>query len=80
MAKRSPTLAAMEPVILEEMVSEGLEPWRKQFERLRRSEPGSSEYRDALCQLWTLCDIIEIKAKIASELIDRYLDVLPDAD
>jgi hypothetical protein len=80
MVKRNPTLTRSEPVVLDEMISEGLEPWKEQLERLRRAEPGSEDYRDALCQLWTLCDIIEIKAKIASEMIDEYLDVIPDED
>lgn len=80
MDKRSPTLERSEPVILDEMVSEGLEPWRKQLNRLRRAQPGTPEYRDALCELWTLAEIVEIKAKIAVEMIDNYLDVIPDED
>jgi hypothetical protein len=80
MANRNPAVAAMEPIILDEMLSEGLEPSKNQLDRLRRSKPGSLEYRDALCELWTLCDIIEIKAKIASDAIDEYLDVIPDDD
>lgn len=80
MAKRNATLTTMEPITLDEMLSEGLEPWRKQLDRLRRSKPGTPEYRDALCELWTLCDIIEIKAKVASEAIDEYLDVIPDSE
>jgi hypothetical protein len=78
MAKRNPTLEALEPITLTEMVTEGLEPWRKQLDRLHRSEPGTPEYRDALCELWTLAEIIHIKSKIAIEAIDEYLDVIPD--
>jgi hypothetical protein len=80
MAKRNPTLATLEPIVLDEMVSEGLDPWKKQLDRLRGSEPGRPEYRDALCQLWILSEIIGIKAKIASEMIDEYLDVIPEDD
>jgi hypothetical protein len=80
MAKRNSALGAMEPVALDEMLSEGLEPWRNHLDELRRAEPGSREYRDALCRLWTLAEIIGIKAKIASDAIDEYLDVLPDGD
>jgi hypothetical protein len=68
----------MEPIGLDEMLSEGLEPWRKQLEKLRLAKPGTPQYRDALCELWTLCDIIEIKAKVTGEAIDEYLDVIPD--
>ncbi|MGH9406788.1 MAG: hypothetical protein ACRD3D_13250 [Terriglobia bacterium] len=80
MPRKNATLEALEPVVLDEIVREGFDAWRKQLDRLRRAEPGSPAYRDALCELWTLCDIIEIKAQVASQMIDEYLDVLPDDD
>ncbi|HEV2418931.1 MAG TPA: hypothetical protein VGX94_14135 [Terriglobia bacterium] len=77
---KNPMTAEAVEMMMEEMIDEGYRPWIKQLERLRRSKIGSPAYRNALCELWTLSNIIEIKGKIIGQMIDEHLDSLPDDD
>lgn len=76
-AKNPMTAEAVE-MMMQEMIDEGYRPWAKQMEKLKRLKPGSASYRDAVCEMWTLSNIVEIKAKVIGKMIDDYLDVLPD--
>ncbi|MGH9405599.1 MAG: hypothetical protein ACRD3D_07165 [Terriglobia bacterium] len=77
---RNPIAAEGVEMLLGEMIDEGYRPWVKQMERLGRAKPGSAAYQDAICELWTLANIVELKAKVIGEMIDEYLDTLPDTD
>lgn len=77
---KNPVEAEAVEMLLTEMVDEGYQPWVKQMGRLRRAKPGTPAYRDALCELWTLSNIVEIKGKLLGKMIDEYLDTLPDDD
>lgn len=78
---KSPTMSleALE-VLLKEVVTEGATGYQALLEKVLRAKPGTERHSSLLCDLWTAANVTSVKAKVAEEAIDEYLDTLPDDD
>ncbi|MGH9407684.1 MAG: hypothetical protein ACRD3D_17830 [Terriglobia bacterium] len=50
------------------------------LDQVLKATPGTEEHESLLCELSVAVNWVEIKAKSAGEIIDQYLDSLPDDD
>lgn len=74
------SLDALE-TLLDEVLTEGAEPYLKRLEKLDRLKPGSEAYNDLLgADVHVALDVIRIKAEEAMKAIDEWMESLPDEE
>ncbi|MGH9354144.1 MAG: hypothetical protein ACRD2G_18600 [Terriglobia bacterium] len=67
-------------ILIDEVLSEGCIPYQKYFGKLLKAKRGTGRYRELLCELNVAANVVEVKAKAAQEMIEEYLESLPDDD
>ncbi|MGH9326240.1 MAG: hypothetical protein ACRD2B_06070 [Terriglobia bacterium] len=78
--KKAPISLATVDVLVKEVMTEGAHEYGTVLEKLLKAKPATERHRELLCGLWAAAAVIETKAKTAQEVIDEYLDSLPDDD
>ncbi len=65
-------------LILEEVLTEGLDPYAELFQKLRRVKPGSEKYHDLVVELGVAASVLAVKAKDAEKVGSYPKSVIGD--